>query len=122
MSDPLDKKLDALLASRPLQPSEDFAARVLKQADAADIPKPRSLGKLLGFALPIAAAVLLGLTLLQLNTGTPPPEATSSELTTSEAHEIFLLEESLTDLAALETADFQSQNMLATLDALELEI
>ena len=33
--DPLDQQIDTLLASRPVKPSDDFAARVLAAADTA---------------------------------------------------------------------------------------
>ena len=34
-SEPLDQQIDTLLASRPLKPSDDFAARVLAAAETA---------------------------------------------------------------------------------------
>lgn len=124
-SDPLDQKIDALLASRPLKPSDDFATRVLAQAEAdaaAHRTAHRPLGTLLKFALPIAAAVAITFSLLQLNTETPEP-AQATELSSAEAQEIFLLEESLASLATLSSSsEFGTQNLLSTLDALYLEI
>ena len=65
--DPLDQQIDRLLKTRPLEPSKDFTSRVL-QACEADEPKPRTEsaecrepGKLLRFALPLAAAIAIGL-------------------------------------------------------------
>lgn len=126
-SDPLDQKIDALLASRPLKPSDDFAARVLAAAEAemaAPAPK-RKLGSLIKFTLPLAAAVALTFSLLQFNSGTPSaadPAADTHILSSTEAQEIFLLEESLSSIATISTSDFGSHNLLNTLDALYLEI
>lgn len=126
IKDPLDPKIDALLASRPLRPSDDFAARVLgaAEADMADmaVRRKRPLGKLLAFALPLAAAVVLTLSLLQLDSGSTTPADDSPALSQAEAQEIFLLEESLASLATVGTTDFGSEDLLATLDALYLEI
>lgn len=132
MKDPLDQKLDALLASRPLRADDDFAARVLAAAKADEgqrnaRPK-RPFGKLIAFALPIAAAVVLTLSLLQFDNGNQTPNTGSNPstetvtLTTAEAQEIFLLEESLAGLAAADASSFVGGDLLATLDALYLEI
>ena len=40
--DPLDRTIDDLLASRPLQPSDDFVARVLAAADEIPAEKQRT--------------------------------------------------------------------------------
>ncbi|WPJ97558.1 hypothetical protein SH580_07520 [Coraliomargarita algicola] len=135
-SDPLDRQIDALLASRPLKPSDDFAARVLAQAEAETATQhaKRPLSKLIKFTLPLAAAFALTLSLLQLKSG--PKEGTltahtnsansatdtATSLNTAEAQEIFILEESLANLATLSTTDFGTKNLLSTLDALYLEI
>ena len=61
-SDPLDQQIDTLLASRPIKPNDDFAARVLAATETAvaedfsDKTK-RPLGLLIKFALPLAAAI-----------------------------------------------------------------
>jgi hypothetical protein len=125
-SDPLDQKIDALLASRPLKPSNDFAARVLAAAEAEmAVPTPKNkLGNLIKFTLPLAAAIALTFSLLQFNPATQPttaPEDTST-LSSTEAQEIFLLEESLSSIAIISTSDLSSHNLLNTLDALYLEI
>lgn len=120
--DPLDRKIDALLASRPIKPGPDFAARVLAAADALPARKqPAPMGRLLRFALPIAAAVALALTLTQTapNTATTATEPT---LTASDMQEIFLLEEGLPSLAKLENGDLGSDKLLNTLDALYFDI
>jgi hypothetical protein len=135
-SDPLDQQIDALLASRPLKPSDDFAARVLAEAEAeqAKQDSKRPLGRLIKFALPLAAAIALTFSLLQLESGSSKPVSTSSasvstdtsstvtSLNAAEAQEIFLLEDSLANLATLSTSDFGTKNLLSTLDALYLEI
>jgi hypothetical protein len=127
-NDPLDQKIDALLASRPLKPSDDFAARVLAQAEADTATaqnKKHPLGTLLTFALPIAAAIALTFSLLHLRPGAPEPVQASTQTTalnSAEAQEIFLLQESLSSLATLDITDFGNEDLLSTLDALFLEI
>jgi len=122
-SDPLDQTIDALLASRPLAPSDDFATRVLAAAEADSDARnsKRSLGSLLKFALPLAAAVVITISLLQLNSGSTEP-AEAAVLSAAEAQEIFLLEESLSSLATVGTTEFVTKDLLSTLDALYLEI
>jgi hypothetical protein len=141
-SDPLDQKIDALLASRPLKASEDFTARVLAAAEADSTteshPKqaatkhaPRKLGTLLKFTLPLAAAVALTFSLLQLKTGAPTTAEpttlssatlSSATLSSADAQEIFLLKESLSGLLSLGTTEFGSEDLLNTFDALYQEI
>jgi len=123
-SDPLDQKIDALLSSRPLQPSEDFAQRVLAAAEADDTQtrsSERPSGILLKFALPIAAAIALTFSFIQLKPGVTEPTEPAA-LSSAEAQEIFLLEESLSGLSAIAINEFGSGDLLATLDALYLEI
>jgi hypothetical protein len=129
--DPLDTKIDALLASRPIRPSEDFTARVIASAEAEiqrDTQTRRSfrskgrLGRLLTFALPVAAAVVLTFSLLQLKPDGAPSPAAAGSLSKAEAQEIFLLEESLASFAELDAADFGGDALLHTFDTLYLEI
>jgi ferric-dicitrate binding protein FerR (iron transport regulator) len=143
-SDPLDRKIDALLASRPLKPSHDFAARVLARADAqtqadADAQSQaqpqaqaenapvhsrapqRPWGKIIAFALPLAAVIALTFSLLHLEPSASEPTQ-SAELSTAEAQEIFLLQESLAGLATFSSAEFDSRDLLSTLDTLYNEI
>jgi hypothetical protein len=132
MKDPLDRKLDALLASRPLRADDDFAVRVLAAAEADERERnarpKRPLGKLIAFTLPIAAAIALALSLLQFGDGSQTKTRgaisnnESTTLTTAEAQEIFLLEESLAGLAAADASSFGGGELLATLDTLYLEI
>jgi hypothetical protein len=127
-NDPLDQKIDALFRSRPLQPSEDFAARVLDAAhnadtvDTAGAARRSTRGKLLAFALPLAAAIVVTLSLLQFNPGAQDLPVESTTITQADAQEIFLLEEGLSGLSLLEGGNFQGGDLLATLDALTLEI
>ena len=129
-SDPLDQKIDTLLASRPLKPSDDFAARVLAATAETAVSedslgkRKRSLALLIKFALPLAAAIAVTISLLPVNTdfvaATKPVE--SATLSTAEVQEIFLLEESLASLAHIRAAEVGSVNLLSILDALYLEI
>jgi hypothetical protein len=124
--DPLDQKIDALLASKPVKSETDFTARVLSALDAdlatQESTTPRGqLAPLLKFALPIAAAAALALTFIQFNKG-DAPAAPSDYLTAAEAQEIFLLGEGLEGLSELGTESFQGQDFLSTLDALTFEI
>ena len=129
-SDPLDQKIDTLLASRPLKPSDDFAARVLAATAETAVSedslgkRKRSLALLIKFALPLAAAIAVTISLLPVNTDfvatTKPVE--SATLSTAEVQEIFLLEESLASLAHISAAEVGSVNLLSILDALYLEI
>ena len=88
--DPLDRTIDDLLASRLLQPSDDFAARVLAAADQLPAEKRTSLiGQLLRFALPIAALIAVAFTLAQLMP-TKPTAVAAPALSAADAQEIFL--------------------------------
>ena len=129
--DSLDQQIDTLLVSRPVKPSEDFAARVLAAAENAvaedsSEKAERPLGTLIKFALPLAAAiaVTVSLSFLPVHTDSVdlPESIESTTLSTAEVQEIFLLEESLTSLAGISATEFGSTDLLATLDALYLEI
>ncbi len=140
--DQLDQQIDALLKSRPLQPSDDFASRVLNACQPVSETSKKSANKrpiVIRFALPIAAAIaiaLLSITMLkQENTQAPH---TSTQLASNEtiiekiaapsieeieAQEIFLIEEGLADIAlADEATELGSGKLLATFDALLYEI
>ena len=129
--DSLDQQIDTLLVSRPVKPSEDFAARVLAAAERATAEdsarqEKRPLSTLIMFALPLAAAiaVTISLSFLPVHTDSVnlPESSESTTLSTAEVQEIFLLEESLTSLAGISATEFGSTDLLATLDALYLEI
>lgn len=128
-SDPLDQQIDTLLASRPVKPSDDFAARVLAAAETAvsedsSGKRKRPLGMLIKFALPLAAAIAVTISLLPVNTDSVAPTGSteSDTLSTAEVQEIFLLEESLASLAHVSAAEVGSVDLLSILDALYLEI
>ena len=129
-SDPLDQQIDTLLASRPVKPSDDFAARVLaaaaETAPAEDSSgkRKRPLGMLIKFALPFAAAIAVTISLLPVNTDSVAPTGSteSDTLSTAEVQEIFLLEESLASLAHVSAAEVGNVDLLSILDALYLEI
>ena len=128
-SDPLDQQIDTLLASRPVKPSDDFAARVLAAAETAlaedsSGKTKRPLGMLIKFALPFAAAIAVTISLLPVNTDSVVPTGSteSDTLSTAEVQEIFLLEESLASLAHVSAAEVGSVDLLSFLDALYLEI
>ena len=130
-SDPLDQQIDTLLATRPVKPSDDFAARVLAAAETALAEDSsgkgkRPLGMLIKFALPLAAAiaVTISLSLRPVNTDSVAPTGStdSAQLSTAEVQEIFLLEESLASLAHVSAAEVGNVDLLSILDALYLEI
>jgi hypothetical protein len=128
-SDPLDQQIDTLLASRPVKPSDDFAARVLAAAETAvsedsSGKRKRPLGMLIKFALPLAAAIAVTISLLPVNTDSVAPTGSteSDTLSTAEVQEIFLLEESLASLAHVSAAEVGNVDLLSILDALYLEI
>ena len=129
--DSLDQQIDTRLASRPVKPSEDFAARVLAAAERATAEdsarqEKRPIGALIKLALPLAAAiaVTISLSFLPVHTDSVdlPESIESTTLSTAEVQEIFLLEESLTSLAGISATEFGSTDLLNTLDALYLEI
>ena len=128
-SDTLDQQIDTLLASCPDKPSDDFAARVLAAAETAvsedsSGKRKRPLALLIKFALPLAAAIAVTISLLPVNTDSVAPSGSteSDTLSTAEVQEIFLLEESLASLAHVSAAEVGNVDLLSVLDALYLEI
>ena len=128
-SDPLDQQIDTLLASRPVKPRDDFAARVLAAAETAVSEDSsgkgkRPLGMLIKFALPFAAAIAVTISLLPVNTDSVAPTGStdSAQLSTAEVQEIFLLEESLASLAHVSATEVDNFDLLSILDTLYLEI
>lgn len=117
--DPLDRKIDDLLASRPLQPSPDFTARVLAAAETLPTPQipQRRASTLLRFALPAAAAIaVIGLVTQFIVRA--PASAPAAALSAADIQEIFLLEEGLSGLAQLSDEHLSNHDLLNTLDAL----
>ena len=129
-SDPLDQQIDTLLARCPVKPSDDFAARVLAATAESAVSedssgkRKRPLALLIKFALPLAAAIAVTISLLPVNTDSVAPirSTESATLSTAELQEIFLLEESLASLAHVSAAEVGSVDLLSILDALYLEI
>ena len=95
-SDPLDQQIDTLLASRPIKPSDDFAARVLAATETAvaedfsDKTK-RQLGLLIKFALPLAVAIAVTISLLPVNTDSIAPTGSTESATLSTAEMLSLI-------------------------------
>jgi hypothetical protein len=120
--DPLDRKIDALLASRPLQPGADFSARVLAAVDTPPAQaKPGPIAKLLHFALPLAAVAAFAFTfahLLRTQSGT----SQAPSLTAADMQEIFLLQEGLSAFTQLQYDNLNGDDLLSTLDALDFDI
>ena len=130
-SEPLDQQIDTLLASRPVKPSDGFAARVLTAAETSVAEDSsgktkRPLGLLIKVALPLAAAiaVTISLSLRPVNTDSVAPTGSTESATISidEVQEIFLLEESLARLANIGVTEVGNFDLLSILDALYLEI
>ena len=123
MKDPLDHKIDALLKSHPLRPSQGFATRVLEANEHSVATPSRSLtSTLIIAALPIAAAITLAFNLLQPDQGANTNEPEELSLSIADAEEIFFLEDCLETLGNTVDLSFAGQDLLATLDALYLEI
>lgn len=121
--DPLNRKIDDLLASRPLQPSSDFTQRVLAAADSLPTRKarPSHVSRLVRFALPAAAAVVAACLLAQF-IATTPAANNPSALSAADIQEIFLLEEGLSGIAQLQDDYLSSNALLNTLETLHFDI
>ncbi len=119
--DPLDRKIDSLLSSQPLEASDDFTARVMA-ATKEDSIRGSSIRKIIPFALPIAAAITIAVTTWTQKQGTAQTAANVAPLSIADAEEIFLLEESLAALASSDDSGSSPIGLLATLDSLYTEI
>lgn len=123
MKDPLDHKIDALLKSYPLRPNKKFTVRVLEAAEqdlSAETKRP--IKKIVFTAMPIAAAIMLAFNLLLPNNGNRLKTPEMQGLSIAEADEIFFLEKNLRTFFITKETSFAGQDLLATLDALYLEI
>jgi hypothetical protein len=129
MKDPLDQKIDQLLASQPVEARPDFAARTLAKAEAqTQQNKPGGLAPLIRFALPLAAAIALAFIIIdQFGSDGPAAPVQISEssadnnaaLTSYEIEELLLLQEGLTGFAQVEVVEFSSgDDLLDTLQTL----
>jgi len=118
MNDPLDNRLDALLASRPVQPSADFSARVL-EAVRNEEAGTRRRRRLLAFALPLAAALAVAAAWIALAPGTSTSAGSEHFADAApELQEAMLLEDGLNGLAEIEAGAFEIDGLLATFEAL----
>ncbi len=123
MKDPLDHKIDALLKSHPLRPRKEFTACVLEAAEHDLAAGSRRLIiKLLVTALPIAAAIVLAFNLLLPIRDDKLETPEIHNLYIVDAEEIFFLDDCLETLGNIVDLNFAGQDLLATLDALYLEI
>lgn len=114
--DPLDRRIDKLLADQPLKPSTDFTHRVLAATHelAAEKSTPPTVSFWLRLALPIAALLTAAFVATQLISNNSV-ESDSSTLSTIELQEIFILEEGLTGLTSLQEGDLNDADLLDTL-------
>lgn len=135
--DPLDPKIDALLASQPLQPSPDFTQSVIRRIQDHKNPVKFDLGVAphktpqrlparrssalwrvaLPFGLPIAAGIALALWISRNQTDTPDPTLQQA-LSQNEIEEIFLLEESISALQGLSADSFIDEDIFLIVDPL----
>jgi hypothetical protein len=120
--DPLDQRIDELLANRPLRAEAAFTARVLAATSRPSVrPQRTRLATVLKFALPLAAALALVFVLLHQ----PAEQATgrpSAPLSAAAAEEIFHLENGLEGLASFDGGDLPAGRLLDTFEILYLEI
>lgn len=123
-NDRLDQKIDQLLASQPIQPPADFAARTLARA-TADAPggKPGTLAPLFRFALPLAAALALAFSIFHAFEPKTAPRpshshAASTTLTNFDIQELLILQEGLSGFAQIESDEINSRELLDTLETL----
>lgn len=110
--DPLDQQIDALLASRPAQPSTDFLQRVCTAAEQtpAQHQQPAKAKNLLRFALPtLAAAAAIAIAAISFTALQPePPHTTQLSQTNSPS----------TPTTTIDTSDTTSTELAAN-DQLE---
>ncbi|MFT4901962.1 MAG: hypothetical protein ACI81V_001242 [Lentimonas sp.] len=122
--DPLDKQIDALLASRPLGKNPQFTQRVLAALEAESESKPEAQPDskwMLKYALPLAAALALSFTFIKAKPEQLIPASTA--LSIAEVQEIMLLEDALGEFAKLEgTLSLNSKALEQTLESLYQDI
>ena len=137
--DPLDQKIDELLASQPVKASTDFSARLLAELEAQPLRKePGRIAPLIRFVLPLAAALALAFVAwqqLRQSSQQSAAHQTAGAGTTSQAdslattnnhaalnsyeiQELLMLQAGLTSLAQIESDELNSSDLLDTLDTL----
>jgi len=117
MNDRLDNRLDKLLASRPVQPSADFSARVL-QAVRDEDAAARRRRTLIAFTLPLAAALAVAAAWIALVPDRTATEGKHFAEAAPELQEALILEDGLAGLAGIEETTFEVDGLLATFEAL----
>lgn len=125
--DPLDRKIDQLLARQPVKAPTDFSARLLAEIEAMPPRKKTgSLAPLIRFALPLAAALALAFVALhQFQAGNPEPagqptatQHDSAALSSYEIQELLMLQEGLAGFVQIGSDELNSSDLLDTLDSL----
>jgi len=118
--DPLDRRIDQLLANKPVRPGPDFADRVLAEAEARGLDPDgpaRTTSARLRYLVPLAAAILLSFAAVQIFF--KPAQTTGSpSLSAAEVQEILILEEGLSGLAQLPFDAFESSDLEPTIDSI----
>lgn len=122
--DSLDREIDALLASQPLEGDKAFNDRVLQaiQTSEPSINKharlrPRIVRFALPLALPLAAAIAIAV-ILWPSIVTMQPTPQNQSLLLGETSDILLLESSLSNLLSPEINNaISTANLMSTLDA-----
>lgn len=121
--DPLDRRIDALLASRPLPKSDAFTQRVLQATVHSHSPQQapalRRRTQLLRYALPLAAALALSASFLLLK----PADPAGAALSVADVQEILLFEAALGELSQLNTAlPLDAQELAQALEHFYLDL
>jgi len=115
--DPLDRHIDALLSSRPIQPSEDFMDRVLSEIEqTTPSVRHRSMKWWIRSGMSLAAALACAFVALQIWSPVRSSQSANA-LSPLDAQEIFYLEESLSSLPDV-TQNGESYELMATFDTI----
>ena len=121
-SDPLDRKINKLFASQPLQPSDDFTERVLAVTSevAGEEEVQRKIHLWQRLILPVAALLVASFIINYLASNSSS-ESLTSTITTIELQEIFILEEGLAGLTQVQDEDLNGAQLLKVLNRLKQE-
>lgn len=136
--DPLDQKIDQLLASQPVKAPTNFSTRILAEIEDESAPQSKEsciLTPILRFALPLAAAVALAFIISSQMRDDRPEAPTQiagsqtidtpstgitldTELSNYEIQEIMLLQDGLSGFAQIESEELSGSDLLDTLNTL----
>lgn len=131
--DPLDQRIDQLLASQAVKPPSNFAARTLAELEREPpVKKSGRLAPLIRFALPLAAAVVLAFVVFHqfnINHSEAPardnalaamdPDLNGQDLSDYEVQELLMLQDGLSGFAQIESETLDSSDeLLETLETL----